>query len=209
MFDLTDEPLDPNAVMERVRHPGSGAIVVFLGIVRDEDQGRKVQYLEYDAYRPMAEKEMRKIGKEALTRWPAARVAMRHRFGRLEVGETALVIAVSAPHRADAFEACRYAIDRIKETFRSGKKRKTAKPAGRDAPSKTSPSRARLPRPCLQRALQRGPSKQRLHTGLSSLGTKGTIVWSPQDAHTTDVRVRGLRPARRLPPGTSRSAVDR
>jgi molybdopterin synthase catalytic subunit len=122
MFDLTDEPLDPNAVMEQVRHPSSGAIVVFLGVVRDEDQGRKVQYLEYDAYRAMAEKEMRKIGEEALARWPAARIAMRHRFGRLEVGETALVIAVSAPHRAEAFEACRYAIDRIKETVPIWKK---------------------------------------------------------------------------------------
>ena len=122
MFDLTDEPLDPNAVTEQVRHPGSGAIVVFLGVVRGEDQGRKVQYLEYDAYRPMAEKEMRKIGEEALGRWPAARIAMRHRFGRLEVGETALVIAVSAPHRAEAFEACRYAIDRIKETVPIWKK---------------------------------------------------------------------------------------
>jgi len=115
MFDLTEEPLDPNAVIGRVRHPGSGAVVVFLGIVRDEDQGRKVRYLEYDAYRSMAEKEMRRVGEEVLARWPATRIAVRHRFGRLEVGEMALVVAVSAPHRRDAFEACRFAIDRIKE----------------------------------------------------------------------------------------------
>jgi molybdopterin synthase catalytic subunit len=115
MLDLTEDPLDPGPVVEDVRHPGSGAIVIFLGVVRDEDHGRKVRYLEYDAYRSMAEKEMRKVGEEILARWPAARISMRHRFGRLEVGETALVVAVSAPHRGDAFEACRYAIDRIKE----------------------------------------------------------------------------------------------
>jgi molybdopterin synthase catalytic subunit len=115
MFDLTEEPLDPNTVMEQVRHPGSGAVVVFLGVVRDEDQGRRVRYLEYDAYRSMADKEMGRVGEEVLARWPAARIAMRHRFGRLPVGETALVVAVSAPHRGDAFDACRYAIDRIKE----------------------------------------------------------------------------------------------
>jgi molybdopterin converting factor subunit 1 len=115
IIDLTEERLDPGPVIDAVLHPGSGAVVVFLGTVRDEDQGRKVRYLEYDAYRSMAEKEMQRIGEELLARWPAARIAMRHRFGRLEVSETALVIAVSAPHRADAFEACRYAIDRIKE----------------------------------------------------------------------------------------------
>jgi len=115
MFDLTQDPLDPNPLIEEVRHPGSGALVVFLGVVRDEDQGRKVRYLEYDAYRSMAEKEMRRVGEEVLARWPLTRIAVRHRFGRLEVGETALVVAASAPHRSDAFEACRYAIDRIKE----------------------------------------------------------------------------------------------
>ena len=115
MFDLTEDPLDPGPVIEDVRHPGSGAVVVFLGIVRDEDQGRRVRHLEYDAYHSMAEKEIRKVAEEVLARWPATRIAMRHRFGRLAVGETALVVAVSAPHRGDAFEACRYAIDRIKE----------------------------------------------------------------------------------------------
>ena len=115
MFDLTEDPLDLNTLIEEVRHPGSGALAVFLGVVRDQDRGRKVRYLEYDAYRSMAEKEMRRVGEEVLTRWPLARIAMRHRFGRLEVGETALIVAVSAPHRSDAFEACRYAIDRIKE----------------------------------------------------------------------------------------------
>ncbi len=122
MIDLTEEPLEPGPVIDAVRHSGAGAIVVFLGIVRDEDQGRKVSYLEYDAYRSMAEKEMRHIGEELLARWPAVRIAMRHRCGRLGVGETALVIAVSAPHRGDAFEACRYAIDRVKEVVPIWKK---------------------------------------------------------------------------------------
>jgi len=122
MFDLTEEPLDPGQVIQQVRHAGSGAVVVFLGTVRDEDQGRRVRYLEYEAYRSMAEKEMEGVGDEALTRWPSVRIAMRHRIGRLAVGDVALVIAVSAPHRSDAFEACRYAIDRIKEVVPIWKK---------------------------------------------------------------------------------------
>ena len=122
MFDLTEDPLDPSPLMEEVRHPGSGALVVFLGVVRDEDQGRKVRYLDYEAYRSMAEKEMRRVGEEVLSRWPLTRIAVRHRFGRLEVGETALIVAVSAPHRSDAFEACRHAIDRIKEIVPTWKK---------------------------------------------------------------------------------------
>jgi len=115
MFELTDDVLDPKPLIEKVQHSGSGALVLLLGVVRDQNQGRKVRFLEYDAYRSMAEKEMRRVGDEIATRWPAARIAMRHRVGRLAAGETALVIAVSAPHRSEAFEACRYAIDRIKE----------------------------------------------------------------------------------------------
>lgn len=115
MFELTDDVLDPKPLIEEVQHSASGALVLFLGVVRDQNQGRKVRFLEYDAYRSMAEKEMRHVGDEIATRWPTARIAMRHRVGRLAVGETALVIAVSAPHRSEAFEACRYAIDRIKE----------------------------------------------------------------------------------------------
>jgi molybdopterin synthase catalytic subunit len=115
MFDLTENALDPNPLVNDVRRPGAGALVLFFGVVRDEDQGRKVRYLEYDAYRSMAEKEMRKVGEEVLARWPSTRIAMRHRVGRLAVGETALIVAVTAPHRSVAFEACRHAIDRIKE----------------------------------------------------------------------------------------------
>ncbi len=122
MFELTEEPLDPAAVIAAVSHEGCGAVVVFLGVVRGVDEGRKVRYLEYDAYAPMAEKELRRIGDEIAERWPEARIAICHRFGHLEVGETALVIAASASHRAEAFEACRYAIDRIKEVVPIWKK---------------------------------------------------------------------------------------
>lgn len=115
MFELTEEALDPGPLIELVRQPGSGALVLFLGVIRDEDQGRKVRYLEYEAHRSMAAKEMRKVGDEVLARWPSARAAMRHRVGRLGVGETALIVAVATPHRHEAFDACRYAIDRIKE----------------------------------------------------------------------------------------------
>ncbi len=115
MFELTEDVLDPRPLTEKVQHSGSGALVLFLGVVRDEDQGRKVRYLEYDAYRSMAEKEMRRVGEEVVAHWPSTRIAMRHRVGRLAVGDTALIVAVSAPHRSEAFEACRHAIDRIKE----------------------------------------------------------------------------------------------
>jgi molybdopterin synthase catalytic subunit len=115
MFEVTEEPLEPAAVIAAVSHKGAGAVVVFLGVVRGDNMGREVRYLEYDAYAPMAEKELRRIGDEVTERWQGARIAIRHRFGHMEVGETALAIAASAPHRAEAFEACRYAIDRVKE----------------------------------------------------------------------------------------------
>ena len=113
-FAVTEEALDPRPVIESVHEPGSGAVVLFLGVVRDEDQGRRVRYLEYEAYRPMAVKELRRVGQEVAARWPSVRVAMRHRVGRLAVGETALVVAVAAPHREEAFAACGYTVDRIK-----------------------------------------------------------------------------------------------
>ncbi len=114
MFQITSDPLDPRIVEEAVAHSGAGAICTFLGVVRDNNLGKAVRYLEYEAYPPMAEKTMRQIGDEIAARWPEARVAMVHRIGRMEIGEASVVIAVSSPHRAQAFEACRYAIDRLK-----------------------------------------------------------------------------------------------
>jgi molybdopterin synthase catalytic subunit len=115
MFEIVDHPLDPQFTTEAVRSEGVGAIVLFIGTVRDMNEGRKVLGLEYDAYRSMAEKEMRRLGEEITSRWPAARVAMQHRVGKLAIGDVAVIIAVSAPHRQEAFEASRYAIDRMKE----------------------------------------------------------------------------------------------
>lgn len=115
MFEVTGDVLDPRPLLDFVSKRESGAVVVFLGTVRSENEGRAVSRLEYEAYAPMAAKEMRRIGEEIRERWPATEVAMQHRVGRLEVGETAVVIAVSSPHRAEAFAACQYAIDRLKE----------------------------------------------------------------------------------------------
>jgi molybdopterin synthase catalytic subunit len=115
MFRVTDEEITAQMVIEAVEHPSVGAIVTFLGTVRDRSQGRRVLYLEYDAYPEMAERTLRQIGEEIRERWGLDRVAIVHRVGRLEIGEASVAIAVAAPHRAEAFEACRYAIDRLKE----------------------------------------------------------------------------------------------
>jgi molybdopterin synthase catalytic subunit len=121
-FEITAEPLDPRPIAEAVRRDASGAVVVFLGVVRDNSMGRRVLYLEYDAYPEMATQVMRRIAEEAAARWPLTGVAMRHRTGRLEIGETSLVIAVSSPHRAEAFAACHHLIDRFKEVVPIWKK---------------------------------------------------------------------------------------
>jgi molybdopterin synthase catalytic subunit/molybdopterin converting factor small subunit len=112
---LSDRPLDTAAVSARVEGPGMGGIVVFVGAVRDHARGREIRYLEYEAYPGMAEREMERVADEAAGRWKGARVAIAHRTGRLEIGDVAVVVAAAAPHRAEAFEACRYAIDTLKE----------------------------------------------------------------------------------------------
>jgi molybdopterin synthase catalytic subunit len=112
---LSDRPLDVAAVVARVTGPGIGGVVTFLGAVRDHARGREIEHLEYEAYAGMAEREMHKISDEAGARWPGARVAIAHRTGRLEIGELAVIIAAGAAHRAEAFEACRFAIDTLKQ----------------------------------------------------------------------------------------------
>jgi len=119
---LSEAPLDPAEVVARVSGPGLGGIVSFSGAVRDHARGREIRRLEYEAYPGMAEREMEKICDEAERRWPGARIAIAHRVGRLEIGELAVVIAAAAPHRANAFEACRFAIDTLKETVPIWKK---------------------------------------------------------------------------------------
>jgi molybdopterin synthase catalytic subunit len=90
--------------------------------VRDHSRGRAIDHLEYEAYEPMAEKEMRKIAAQVAERWPEARIAIAHRVGRLAIGDAAVMIAAAAPHRAEAFEACRFAIDTLKQTVPIWKK---------------------------------------------------------------------------------------
>jgi molybdopterin synthase catalytic subunit len=115
MISLTREPIDPTAITESVRDPHCGGLVVFLGTVRDLTGTEVTVFLDYEAYPPMAEKKMAEIEAEARSRWPIGKISMVHRLGRLNVGEVSVAVAVSCPHRAEAFEACRYAIDRLKE----------------------------------------------------------------------------------------------
>jgi molybdopterin synthase catalytic subunit/molybdopterin converting factor small subunit len=114
-FYLTNEPLDPRAVEALVEDAGCGALVTFIGTVRNTNEGRDVDYLEYEAYPGMAERKMAEIGAEIRQRWNLDRVAMAHRLGRCAIGEASIVICVASPHRKEAFEACHYAIDRVKE----------------------------------------------------------------------------------------------
>ncbi len=115
MFQIVDEPINAELLSNKVRRGDYGAVVNFIGTVRGHSQGRKVLYLEYEAYREMATKKLRQIGEEIDARWNLEDIAIYHRVGRLEAGEISLVVAVGAPHRKDAFEACRYAVDRLKQ----------------------------------------------------------------------------------------------
>jgi molybdopterin synthase catalytic subunit len=106
-----------------VEHPGAGALALFSGVVRDQTGGRRVKFLEYEAHGPMALAKMREIAEAIRRRWPTiTRIALLHRIGRLEIGESSVMIGVSSPHRAQAFEACRFAIDTLKETVPIWKK---------------------------------------------------------------------------------------
>jgi len=109
------DEIDVAALEREVGDPGAGAIVTFVGTTRRENVGRKVIRLEYEAYESMALSEMRKLARQAGERWPIVRIAIAHRVGLVNIGETSVAIAVSAAHRAEAFEACRFAIDRLKE----------------------------------------------------------------------------------------------
>lgn len=115
MVKLTTEPIDYHAVTEAVRSPHCGAVALFLGAVRDITGPEITEHLDYEAYPPMAEKKMAEIEAEARSRWTLGEVALVHRVGRLGVSEISVAVAVSAPHRAEAFEACRFAIDTLKQ----------------------------------------------------------------------------------------------
>jgi molybdopterin synthase catalytic subunit len=115
MIRLTRDPIDHAALTEQVRRRDCGAVVLFLGTVRDLTGDEVTVALDYDAYPGMAEKKLAEIEAETRQRWPVGDMILEHRLGHLEVGDVSVAVVVSCPHRAQAFEACRYAIDRLKE----------------------------------------------------------------------------------------------
>jgi MoaE-MoaD fusion protein len=121
-FRLSDEPLDPAGVIEEVRSDRAGAVATFIGTTRVASRGRRVHYLEYEAYGGMAEEVMAELAGELKARYDLCEVAILHRIGRVDIGGISVVIAVSAPHRADALAACKDAIDRLKQSVPLWKK---------------------------------------------------------------------------------------
>jgi molybdopterin synthase catalytic subunit len=115
VFKIVDGPIEHIQLEDAVRTEADGAVIVFRGVARRFSRGRNVVHLEYEAYPEMAEKVMSEIGDEMKTRWPITEVAIVHRTGVLEIGQASVAIAVSAPHRGEAFAACQYAIDRLKQ----------------------------------------------------------------------------------------------
>lgn len=122
MYEIVAHTIDATAVEAAVADPAAGAIVTFIGTTRDHNDGRRVIRLEYEAYPEMALAEMRKIGETAMQRWSVTRVAIVHRIGTVPIGAASVVIAVSAGHRGAAFDACHFAIDRLKEVVPIWKK---------------------------------------------------------------------------------------
>ncbi len=126
MIQLTDKPIDTAAVADAVRSPAAGAVVLFLGTVREETGGRQTDSLEYEAYSEMARAKLAELEREARRRWPLVRCAVVHRLGHLAVGEISVAIAVSSAHREPAFEAGKWLIDRIKQVVPIWKKENRA-----------------------------------------------------------------------------------
>ena len=116
-FAITTAPLDPSGLAALVASDEgrAGAVVTFLGVVRGDNLGRRVLRLEYEAYEPMAVSSFRRIGAEVAEEWPSVSLALHHRIGTLEIGESSVAIVAASPHRAEAFGACRYAIERVKQ----------------------------------------------------------------------------------------------
>jgi molybdopterin synthase catalytic subunit len=114
MFRVTDKPLNVQELIDFVTDPEAGAITTFIGTTRNNNEGRKVTALDYEAYPEMAEKELARLGEEAKRKWPICRMAIVHRLGPVQITEPSVMIAVSAAHREAAFAACRFAIEEIK-----------------------------------------------------------------------------------------------
>ncbi len=115
MIKVTDEVIEPDALYQSALKDENGAVVNFAGVVRNHSYGKRTDHLVYEAYADMAEKKMREIGDEVRSRWGIEDFSILHRIGRLEIGEISVLIAVSSPHRSEAFAACQYAIDRLKQ----------------------------------------------------------------------------------------------
>lgn len=119
---IVHEPIDREQVLQAIKRPEDGACAVFEGIVRNHSRGRRTLYLDYEAYEPMALKEMESLAEQALQRFSVREVALVHRLGRLEIGETSVLVVVASAHRGPAFEACRWLIDALKRTVPIWKK---------------------------------------------------------------------------------------
>ena len=122
MVKLISIKISLDDILDAVEDPATGGVAIFLGRVRDHAEGREVTKMEYEAYPEMALKKMQEIEDEAKSRWPVKKMVMVHRVGRLQLGEVSVAIAVACPHRNEAFEACRFAIDTLKETVPIWKK---------------------------------------------------------------------------------------
>ena len=122
MIRISRDVLDAEEITATVCAPDKGGVVTFLGTVRDHTGGKRVLYLEYEAYKEMAEKMLDRIAEEVVERWDDTVVSIAHRLGRMEVGEISLVVAAASPHRAEAFSACQYVVNRIKENVPIWKK---------------------------------------------------------------------------------------
>ena len=122
MIEITRNALDPQPITASVRRDSNGAVVTFLGTTRRTSEGKTVLYLEYEAYEPMALKKLEGISQEVTSKWAIQDVAIVHRIGHLEIEDISLVVAVASPHRKEAFEACHFVVDRIKEAVPIWKK---------------------------------------------------------------------------------------
>ncbi len=143
---LTDKAIDPGSVMSSVRGPKLGGTVVFIGTVRDNSEAGHVDGIRYEAYTPMAEKKLEQIENDVGVRWPGAKVSLVHRIGELHVGEVSVAVVVSAPHRGDAFEACRLAIERIKHEVPIWKKERLSDGSERWVEGRQESARRSRPR---------------------------------------------------------------
>jgi molybdopterin synthase catalytic subunit len=114
MIEISVDQLSVDRCLAAVESPDCGGVAVFLGVVRNNSEGMSTDHLEYEAYVEMAEQVIGDIVNEAAGQWPVGKIAVQHRTGELQIGEASVIVAVSAPHRAEAFDACRYVIDQLK-----------------------------------------------------------------------------------------------